>query len=99
MKAVFTVLVLALVGVAYARTLHAPAPAPQPTPEIEQAVAVVSCLFVLLHACGVSYVLLDLPSNCVRAAVLQNQTRMLAWHNAYRAQHHVPALKWNAQVR
>ena len=33
-------------GVSYARTLSAPAPAPDFAPKIEQAIAVVSCLFV-----------------------------------------------------
>lgn len=57
-----TFLVLALwSGISYARTLTAPAPAPELAPDIEQAIAVVSCLFVHPHGHGASYVLLDLP--------------------------------------
>ena len=99
MKLAFTILVLALSsGVAHARTVPAPAPAPDIAPEIEQAIAVVSSVRTFALHSFYGCVLLDRPTS-LRAAVLQNQTAMLAAHNVYRALHHVPPLKWNAQVR
>ena len=74
-------LVLALwSGVSYSRTLTAPAPAPEFTPKIEQAIAVVSSLFVHPHSHGASYVLPDLPTD-LRARCCPAERNAYARHS------------------